>query len=127
MAIPVQLPNWSTKTILIAEDLDDNYAVLSALLKRTNIQLIRAVNGTEVLQILNNHPEIRFVLMDISMPDMDGIEVLHLIRKEFPTTIVIAQTAHSYSDQIAAEEFDAYLQKPIHRLELVNLLGKYLN
>lgn len=127
MAIPIQFPDWSDKTILVAEDMDDNYAVLMALLKRTNVKLFRAVNGREVFDILSAHPEIKLVLMDISMPDMDGIEALHLIRMQYPGIKVIAQTAHSYSEQIASEEFDAYMQKPLQRIKLIELLRTFLD
>lgn len=126
MITVVQLPNWSDKTILIAEDLDDNYAILAALLKRTNVHLLRAHNGAEAVDLVSRQPNIDIVLMDISMPDMNGIEALRLIRQQMPGKIVIAQTAHEISEIIAAEEFDDFLQKPIRRKGLIELLSKYL-
>lgn len=127
MNTPVQFPDWSDKKILIAEDLDGNYAVLSALLKLTNVQLLRAFNGQEAIALMNQYKDVNVILMDISMPQMDGIEALRRIRQQMPHKIVIAQTAHSISDMIAAEQFDAYLQKPIRRNTLIELLSKYLS
>lgn len=127
MNTPVQFPDWSDKKILIAEDLDGNFAVLSALLKRTNVHLLRAINGQEAIALMNQYKDINVILMDISMPEMDGIEALRQIRQQMPHKIVIAQTAHAFSKVIADEEFDEYLQKPIRRNMLIELLSKYLS
>lgn len=127
MATSIEFPDWSARTILIAEDLDSNYAVLSALLKRTNVHLLRAHNGAEAIKITAGNQPIHLVLMDISMPDIDGIEALRQIRQQMPDKIVIAQTAHEYSTEIAAEEFDDFLRKPIRQNELIELLSKYLS
>lgn len=127
MNTPVQFPDWSDKKILIAEDLDGNYAVLSALLKLTKVQLLRAFNGQEALALMSQYKDINVILMDISMPEMDGIEALRQIRQQMPHKIVIAQTAHAFSKVIADEEFDDYLQKPIRRNTLIELLSKYLS
>lgn len=127
MNTPVQFPDWSDKKILIAEDLDGNYAVLSALLKLTKVQLLRAINGQEAIALMSQYKDVNVILMDISMPEMDGIEALHQIRQQMPHKIVIAQTAHAFSKEIADEEFDDYLQKPIRRNTLIELLSKYLS
>lgn len=127
MNTPVQFPDWSDKKILIAEDLDGNYAVLSALLKLTKVQLLRAINGQEAIALMSQYKDVNVILMDISMPEMDGIEALRRIRQQMPHKIVIAQTAHAFSKVIADEEFDAYLQKPIRRNTLIELLSKYLS
>lgn len=127
MNTPVQFPDWSDKKILIAEDLDGNFAVLSALLKLTKVQLLRAINGQEAIALMSQYKDVNVILMDISMPEMDGIEALRRIRQQMPHKIVIAQTAHAFSKVIADEEFDDYLQKPIRRNTLIELLSKYLS
>lgn len=127
MNTSARFPDWSDKKILIAEDLDGNYAVLSALLKQTNVQLVRACNGLEVLALIDKYQDIDVILMDISMPLMDGIKALRQIRQQMPHKIVIAQTAHALSKVITDEEFDDYLQKPIRRIRLIELLSKHLS
>ena len=68
------------------------------------------------------------ILMDISMPDSDGIEALRFIRQQLPGKIVIAQTAHDLSSlEIINEKFDGFLLKPIRRKELLETLSKYLS
>lgn len=125
-----QLPDWSHKTLLIAEDLDDNYAVLAALLKKTHIKLMRAKNGFEAIRMINEYTDIDVILMDLSMPEISGIEATHVIKQQFPQKIVIAQTAHYVSNQMefmTQEGFNDILLKPIQRNLLIDLLNKYLS
>lgn len=124
------LPNWSDKTLLIAEDNETNFIVLSALLKNTQITIFRAHNGAEAIKTIDNHPDIDVILMDISMPDMDGIEATHLIKEKFPDKIIIAQTAHNLNikrEQMADEGCNDYLLKPIRLKVLIETLDKYLS
>ena len=119
-------PDWSQKTILIAEDIDSNFTVLEALLRQTQVQVLRAHNGLEAVDLVAKHLAIDLVLMDLSMPEMNGIEALQQIRQQMPDKIVIVQTAHDISEEIEEAKFDDILQKPIRRSDLVQLLSKYL-
>lgn len=123
----LQTPDWCHKTVLIAEDLDDNFAVLAALLKKTRVNLFRAANGAEAIDIASKTENIDLILMDISMPDMDGIEATKIIRQQFPQKIVIAQTAHEPSEYIPLVGFDEVLVKPIRKKLLIDTLSKYLS
>ncbi|MEG0795992.1 MAG: response regulator [Odoribacter sp.] len=126
MKTAVQFPDWSTKTILIAEDYDDNYALLAALLKHTHIHILWAHNGREAIDMALKQPEINVILMDITMPEFDGIEALRCIKQEIPNKIVIAQTAHGMSVSINTENFNDILLKPIRCSLLIETLRKYL-
>lgn len=121
--------DWSGKTILIAEDTDDNFAVLTALLKKTNVAILRARNGIEAIDMVGANPAIDAILMDISMPEMDGIEATRIIKRAFPEKIIIVQTAHSMLSQkekIEQEGCNDYLLKPIRKNILLETLSKYL-
>ena len=112
------IPDWSGKTILVAEDVDSNYMVLSALLRKTKVSVLRATNGQEALEMIQQHPQIIAILMDISMPGMDGIEATRLIKENFPDKIIIVQTAHArdmYRDKMNAEGCNDYLLKPLRQ------------
>ena len=123
-----EYPDWSDKTFLIAEDIDSNYTILAALLKKTHVRILRARNGKEAIQIASGTASIDLILMDISMPDSDGIEALRFIRQQLPGKIVIAQTAHDLSSlEIINEKFDGFLLKPIRLKELLETLSKYLS
>ena len=120
-------PDWADKTILVAEDLDDNFAVLAALLKKTHVNLIRARDGAEAIELALNTPDIDLILMDISLPAVDGIQATKAIREQLPEKIVIAQTAHDPSMQTQLMDFNEILLKPIRRKLLINILQKYLS
>ena len=120
-------PDWADKTILVAEDLDDNFAVLAALLKKTHVNLIRARDGAEAIELALNTRDIDLILMDISLPAVDGIQATKAIREQFPEKIVIAQTAHDPSMQTQLMDFNEILLKPIRRKLLINTLQKYLS
>ena len=71
------------KTILIAEDNDSNFILMSYLLKK-HYNIIRAKNGKEAVDYAANGG-FEIILMDIKMPEMDGLEATKIIKKECPT------------------------------------------
>ena len=83
---------WKDKTILIAEDVMVNYLFYVALLKKTNVKLIHAKDGLEVLDLLEEYtPDL--ILMDMVMPKMSGLEATLQVRKYFPQIPIIAQSS----------------------------------
>ncbi|MGD9994485.1 MAG: PAS domain S-box protein [Salinivirgaceae bacterium] len=117
-----------TKTILIAEDDDNNFMLLDVLLLSENLNIIRARNGLEALEKLKSNPAIDLILMDTKMPEMSGLEATRAIR-EFNTSIpIITQTAFAMpGDRERALEAGSndYLTKPFSRAALFELIEKY--
>ncbi len=114
--------------ILVAEDDYSNFQYIEKLLEKANAQIIHASNGKEVINFVINNPEIKIILMDIKMPEMNGIESLLELKKRNYTIPVIAQTAYAFSDelkQIIEAGFVDYIIKPINPNELFQLLMKY--
>jgi len=122
--------NWSDKRILIAEDEQSNFILLKHVLKPTGIEIVRAITGNEVLKLLEqNSLRFNLVLMDIKMPEMNGLEAIEQIRKRKYDIRVIAQTAYAMTDdrqKCLNAGFDEYITKPIKPNELIKLLLKYL-
>lgn len=113
------------KTILVVEDIQSNFLLVSALLKKYN--LLHAANGKEAVEIVRTQP-VDMVLMDMKMPVMDGLTATKEIRKFNKQTPIVALTAHAFeSDQIAALEAGCndYLVKPINRVKVMQTLRKY--
>jgi len=114
--------------ILIAEDNTANYVFLEALVDMFGAKHIWAKNGLEVLDILETHKNISVILMDISMPEMDGITATRKIREMDINIPIIFQTAYS-SEENRKECFMAggneYISKPINWEKLHALLRKY--
>ncbi len=94
----IDLKNWSDKTILIAEDEDNNYELLYELLNVTKAKLVRARNGKQAVDYcLENTPDL--VLMDIRMPIMDGFTASSKIIEINPEIKIIAQTAFAMAGE----------------------------
>ena len=115
--------------ILIAEDNEINRLVIEAMLEDTHATLHFAHNGVEAVDTFSTlGPEI--VLMDIQMPEMDGVEACKLIKQIQPNVPIIALTANAMAQDIKLYEqvgFDDYLAKPVEVEVLMQTLGKYLN
>jgi CheY-like chemotaxis protein len=107
----------SPKRILLVEDNVDNQFIYSAMLRHAGYEVIVAVDGTQGLEMgRTQSPDL--VLMDISIPGMDGLEVTRRLKADEATraTPILALTAHALpSDRVRALEAgcDGYLAKPI--------------
>ena len=116
--------------VLVVDDNENNRQVMCTLLKPTLIQTDDVDSGKEALEML----EIRdydLILMDIMMPEMDGVETLRHIREAdlASGTPVIALTADALAgtrERLLAAGFTDYLSKPVSIKQLGNLLVRYL-
>ena len=109
--------------LLLVDDENDFRRTVAKRLAKRGIVPEQAANGKECLSILEKRP-FDVVVLDVKMPGMDGIEVLHHIKNSYPKTEVIMLTGHATTqngvDGIKTGAFD-YLSKPI---ELEHLLSK---
>lgn len=124
-----KLSKTMKKTILVAEDEDINFEFLNLVLAE-NYNVLRAANGQEVLNILDEGKKIDCILMDIKMPRLNGIETAKIVKKTHPDLYIIAQTAYSQIEQefnISHNCFDDYVLKPINPKNLQNLLSIILD
>lgn len=123
---PVADPTRKT-VILIAEDDEPNYLFLKTLLKRRGYEILWAPNGREAVKISTERDDISLILMDIKMPEMDGLSATKLIKSEKPAISIIAVTAFAMSgdEQKALDAgCDDYLPKPIMEEFLLNKIRK---
>jgi CheY-like chemotaxis protein len=113
--------------ILLADDHDDNRRLVTRLLERLGLEVITAKNGKEAIeQFLVTQPQL--ILLDIQMPEMDGIEAFKILKQKGCTAPIIALTANAMAhevDQYATLGFDGYLKKPIERTLFINTIAKY--
>ena len=115
------------KTILVAEDNDSNYILMTYILKR-NYQFKRAKNGEEAIQMVEEGG-IDLVLMDIKMPVMDGLEATKRIKEQFPDMPVVALTANAFdSDRQLALNVgcDDFLSKPVSSEKCLATINKFI-
>ncbi|HOS83328.1 MAG TPA: response regulator [Bacteroidales bacterium] len=115
-------------SVLVAEDDDTNYFFIYSILSRANVELYRAVNGREAIEICRDHPEIQLVFMDIKMPEVDGIEATIAIKAMRPSLTIIAQTAYVMQEdkeKALQAGCDGILPKPIKKADMLAYLDKY--
>jgi CheY-like chemotaxis protein len=118
-----------TKRILVAEDDSSNYMFLESLLRPSGAELIWARNGQQAVEIYESQGDIDLILMDIRMPEMNGLQATEKIRATDPDIPIIALTAFAFADdrekalQAGCTE---HLSKPVKIEELKNLLHRYL-
>ncbi|MCS2248856.1 ATP-binding protein [Bacteroides fragilis] len=114
-------------TILIAEDTDSNFDLLNAILGRKH-RLVRARDGMEAVTMYDEvNPDL--ILMDIKMPNLDGLEATRIIRQLSAEVPIIAQSAYAYEhDRNAAEEAGCndFISKPIAQEKLKEKIKKWL-
>lgn len=120
----------SGKTILIAEDVEYNFKYLEIILsKNKDVTILWASNGIEAVELFKQNPAIDVILMDIQLPEMNGLEATRLIRKQNPKLPIIAQTAYAtpsdFESCINAGCNDV-LPKPINKTVLLQTIKKHL-
>jgi len=122
-------PNLKGKTILIAEDENNNYELIRIFLTKSGAKVIRALNGNEAIEIVKNNSDIELVFMDVKMPVKNGIEATIEIRRFNKKIPIIAQTAYAQVGD-RATTIDAgcndYISKPILKNVLFDLVKKYI-
>ena len=131
--IPPVLPEISEAlpgqfTILIAEDVLENYLLLQAVLKK-QYRLVYAPDGRQAVDLYKTYaPDL--ILMDIKMPVMDGFEATEEIRKLSSDVPILALTAFAFEkekEMARARHFTDYLVKPVDILLLKHKIKYYLN
>ena len=124
----------STKTnvqnaplILVAEDEDSNYELVRIVLAK-RYRLLRAHNGIEAVTLCEDeHPDM--ILMDIRMPDMNGLDATRIIKEVNHEIPIVALSAYAFDENIReakAAGCDEFLAKPFRVEDLLDTVGKYV-
>ncbi len=119
--------NRNAKKILVAEDEDSNYELVKIVLQK-RYKLIRARNGIEAVTI-NEDEKPDLILMDIRMPEMNGLDAIRII-KEVSSVPIIALSAYAFEENIReakASGCDEFMAKPFKVEKLIEVVSKYLH
>ena len=117
------------RKILIAEDDSSNYLFIESYLKQTKSAILWARDGKEALDIFRLDPSLDMILMDLKMPEINGIDATRTIRETNQKIPVIALTAYAFADDrenSIKAGCNAYLAKPIKIEQLSEILSSYL-
>ena len=126
--------SYRNHTILIAEDIEINREIMTAVLEKTGVHIDYAENGRVATAMFYANPgKYSLILMDINMPDMNGYEATRKIRSLGTTEAkgipIIAMTANVFKEDIdkcLAAGMDGHTGKPIDADELFEKLNQYL-
>jgi len=126
------IPQHLSGRVLLAEDNPTNQMIVQTMLQKLGLSVDVVGNGIEAVDAVKKRPY-DVVLMDVSMPEMDGIEATHCIRELGPekaSTPLIALTAHAMRgdrEKFIAEGLDDYLEKPVTQAALAVCLSRWLS
>jgi two-component system, cell cycle response regulator DivK len=115
--------------ILVVEDNEKNMKLFRDVLVATGYRTLEATTGTEAVDMASEHtPDL--VLMDIQLPDLDGVQALHRLRANartatIPVLALTAQAMHGDRERFLAAGFDGYLSKPVDVRELIGTVREH--
>lgn len=117
-------------TVLLVEDTEDNRFMLRRLLEMTGYRVVEAMNGEEAVKLAERETP-QLILMDLSLPVLDGLAATRLIRQlpQLASTPIIAVSAHDTSDfqsEAIKAGCNSYVSKPIDFAELETLIGQLM-
>ncbi len=126
----VNINNFETVCILVAEDNEINQSLIKHLFKSWNLAFDMVNNGKEAIDKLLLTPnKYSLILMDIQMPEMDGYtacqQVRHTLKSDIP---IIAMTAHAFAgerEKCLSYGMNEYVSKPIREEQLYNLISRF--
>jgi CheY-like chemotaxis protein len=118
------------QTLLLVEDNEDNRIIYSTLLRHLGYEVVEAHDGLQAVELARSrHPDL--ILMDISIPQMDGWEATRVLRADPSTRAIpiVALTAHALDDdreRAAQVGFSSYLAKPVEPRAVVAEVRRWI-
>lgn len=115
--------------VLVVEDNEKNLKLVRDVLEATGYRTLEATTGAQAVELAAEHtPDL--VLMDIRLPDIDGVEALSRLRADertasIPVLAVTAQAMQDDRERFLAAGFDNYLSKPVDVVELINAVREH--
>lgn len=115
------------KLILVAEDEDSNFELVKIVLAK-RYRLVRAKNGIEAVTLSEEeHPDL--ILMDIRMPDMNGLDATRIIKEVNHDVPIVALSAYAFDENVREAKnagCDDFLAKPFRVEDLIEMVHKYV-
>jgi CheY-like chemotaxis protein len=125
---PMELPAGNLK-ILLVEDEPISLVLLTKLVNRYTSNVLTAVNGKEAIDVCRQNPDLDIILIDIKMPEIDGLEATKAIREFNGNVTIIAQTAYALvGDRELAMEAGCtdYITKPVNAKKLGEMIMRFV-
>ena len=113
--------DFTGRKVLVVEDNVISFKLMLAVLTQVNVEVVHASNGRDAIAMCNGDNPFDLVLMDMQMPEVNGLEATRRIKEMHPDLPVIATTANTYfEDEVACREAgcDAFMTKPLKFMQL---------
>jgi CheY-like chemotaxis protein len=117
--------DFTGKSVLVVEDTLMSFKLISAVLSQVNATVTHATNGRKAIELCSGDQHFDVVVMDIQMPEVNGIEATREIKKLRPSLPVIAATANTFDDEEAAcrdAGCDGFITKPLQFRKLFRVM-----
>jgi PAS domain S-box-containing protein len=121
--------NWHGKTILIAEDELVNFFYIHEIISPTGANIVKAVNGREVLEYINRNAMPHIILMDLKMPVLNGFDTTSEIRKIDKKVPIIAVTAYAFAgekEKAFQSGCNMFVHKPFKKEEILKSISQLI-
>jgi PAS domain S-box-containing protein len=122
-------PDWRGNTLLIVEDDPTSLEYLKEITKPTGARIILKETGEDGYNAYKNDPSVDIILMDLRLPDINGLEIIKRIREKDRDVKIVAQTAHAMGgDKRKCHESgaDDYISKPIDASDLITVIDRFV-
>ncbi len=117
--------DFSDKVVLVVEDNQISFKLINAVLKQVKTNVVHAPNGLRAIEFCASDTHFDLVLMDMQMPEVDGLEAtrkIKLIRPELPIVATTANTYDETSTVCMEAGCDAFLSKPLQFRKLFEMM-----
>lgn len=122
--------DFTGRRVLVVEDNLISFKLMLAVLSQVNVEVIHASNGKDAIDMCNGETSYDLVLMDMQMPEVNGLEATRKIKAMHPELPVIATTANTFfEDEVACREAgcDAFLTKPLKFVQLFEKMKAFFD
>lgn len=122
--------DFSGKVVLVVEDNHISFKLMSAVLSKVKIGIVHASNGLRAIQACESNQPFDIVLMDLQLPEVNGLDATRQIKILRPELPVIATTANTFdADQEACMEAgcSAYITKPLQFKKLFEMMQSFFD
>jgi CheY-like chemotaxis protein len=115
--------------VLVVEDNEMNMKLFRDVLDASGYRTLEATTGSEAVAMASEHtPDL--VLMDIQLPDLDGVQALHRLRADprtatIPIVALTAQAMQGDRERFLAAGFDSYMSKPVNVRDLIGIVREH--
>ena len=122
--------DFSNKVVLVVEDNEISYKLIHAVLTQVKTNVVRASNGKEAIEACSSGKHFDLVLMDMQMPEVDGLEATRYFKKICPELPILATTANTYDENARACKeagCDGFLTKPLQFRKMFEMMQSFFD